>query len=65
MIVVVFMIVAFLDLVTFIFSVNKMWKNFLIMTDDVQLKMMGQVEAKQFKNYKNICVRAYNLKVRK
>ncbi len=33
------------------------------MTDDEQLKMMGQVEAKQFKNYKNICVRAYNLKV--
>merc|ERR1712142_753435 len=44
-------------------SVNKTWKNLLILADEDQMKNMGAVNAKMFKNYKTVCVHAYNLKM--
>merc|ERR1712228_61566 len=44
-------------------SVNTTWKNLLILMDDEQMKTMRPDDAKRFKNYKNVCVHAYNLKV--
>ena len=46
-----------------ILSVNKTWKNLLILVDQKQYNGMRPGEAKSFKHYKYICVQAYNLKV--